>query len=91
MERVVATLYAVAGIGAGLVVVALLVFLTAYSWPLVTQGHVGTVLSTTWNPNAGSFGIVPMILGSLTIAGGAATLRSVPCWWLRCLSRLQSF
>ena len=53
---------------------AIFVFLAVLSLPLFTQGQWGEILSTTWRPYQGRFGILPMIAGSLTLSASAFAL-----------------
>jgi phosphate transport system permease protein len=52
-------------------VVAILGFLTYFSVPILTEGHLATIFSWTWRPFHGKFGILPMVVGSLCLAVSA--------------------
>jgi ABC-type phosphate transport system permease subunit len=64
--------------GAGFVslatLAAIFIFLAALSLPLFTQGHWGEVLSATWRPFQGQYGILPMAAGSLVLSISAFVL-----------------
>jgi ABC-type phosphate transport system permease subunit len=53
---------------------AIFVFLAVLSLPLFTQGQWGEILSPTWRPYQGHFGILPMIAGSLALSASAFAL-----------------
>lgn len=53
---------------------AILVFLAVLSLPLFTQGQWGEVLSMSWRPFHGQYGILPMIAGSLILSVSAFLL-----------------
>lgn len=62
-----------------LCVACILGFLAWFSLPLVFSGQgqpgqLGAVLSWTWQPTSGRFGILPMALGSLLLASSAMLL-----------------
>ncbi len=56
--------------------IALVVLLTIYSWPAVRQ--LGwAVLTLTWNPASGQYGLLPMLYGTLVVTA-LALLLAVP-------------
>jgi len=57
-----------------LCVAGILGFLAWFSLPLLQPGQLAAVLSWTWQPTAGRFGILPMALGSLLLASSAMLL-----------------
>ena len=57
-----ATAVASAGLG------GVLVFLLGFATPLLTGHPLGTLFSTTWNPEAGQYGLLPMVVGTLLVA-----------------------
>ena len=57
-----------------LCVTGILGFLAWFSLPLLHPGQLEAVLSWTWQPTAGRFGILPMAMGSLLLAGSAMLL-----------------
>jgi phosphate transport system permease protein len=71
-------IYARLGVGIGSIALgAILLFLLYFSFPLISGGHTGTILSARWNPAGGEFGLLPMVMGTLWIALGAAFLAAV--------------
>lgn len=52
-------------------VFSIFAFLAAFSWPVLSGGQLGSLLSWHWRPLAGEFGILPMVVGSLCLAGSA--------------------
>jgi len=56
------TLLASAGLG------GLLFFLLYFSLPIFTQNIFVGMFSTHWNPDAGQYGLLPMVAGTLTVA-----------------------
>ena len=64
--------------GAGFVslatLTAIFVFLAVLSLPLFTQGQWGDVLSASWRPFQGQYGILPMAAGSLALSVSAFVL-----------------
>jgi phosphate transport system permease protein len=52
-------------------VVAILGFLTYFTVPLLTEGHLAAIFSWSWRPFHGKFGILPMVVGSLCLAASA--------------------
>jgi phosphate transport system permease protein len=55
-------------------VVAILEFLTYFTVPILTEGHLAAIFSWSWRPFHGKFGILPMVVGSLCLAGSAMAL-----------------
>ena len=49
------------------ILVAVVVFLAVYGWPAMRRGGLG-FFSTTWAPDLGRFGMVPLLVGSIAIA-----------------------
>lgn len=70
---VLALLAGAAGAGA-LCVAGILGFLAWFSLPLLAPGQLASVLSWTWQPTSGRFGILPMTVGSLLLGSSALTL-----------------
>lgn len=68
-----ALLSGAAGVGV-LCVAGILGFLAWFSLPLLQPGQLAAVLSWTWQPTAGRFGILPMAVGSLLLATSAMLL-----------------
>lgn len=64
--------------GAGFVslatLAAIFVFLAVLSLPLFTQGQWGQILSSTWRPYQGLYGVLPMVAGSLALSLSAFAL-----------------
>ena len=64
--------------GAGFVslgtLAAIFVFLVVLSLPLFTQGQWTDILSVTWRPHEGQFGILAMIAGSMALSVSAFVL-----------------
>jgi phosphate transport system permease protein len=50
------------------ILVAVVVFLAVDGWPAFRQGGVGFITNTTWAPDLGKFGILPLLVGSAAIA-----------------------
>ncbi len=57
-----------------LCVAGILGFLAWFSLPLLQPGQLAALLSWTWQPTSGSFGILPMAVGSLLLASSAMFL-----------------
>ena len=57
-----------------LCVAGILGFLAWFSLPLLQPGQLAAVLSWTWQPTSGRFGILPMAAGSLLLASSAMLL-----------------
>ncbi|MDQ7836158.1 MAG: ABC transporter permease subunit [Humidesulfovibrio sp.] len=57
-----------------LCVAGILAFLAWFCLPLVTEGQSASVLSWTWRPASGQFGILPMAVGSLLLGSSALLL-----------------
>jgi phosphate ABC transporter permease subunit PstA len=53
---------------------AIFIFLLVLSLPLFAQGHWNQILSMTWRPYQGHYGILPMIGGSLALSVSAFVL-----------------
>jgi len=53
---------------------AIFLFLLVLSLPLFTQGHWGQILTSTWRPSQGQYGILPMAAGSLAVSVTAFAL-----------------
>jgi phosphate transport system permease protein len=51
--------------------VAILGFLTYFTVPILTEGHLTAIFSWSWRPFHGKFGILPMVAGSLCLAASA--------------------
>ena len=51
----------------GLLLIAILLTMAVLGWPLIENGRLPALFSTIWNPREHSYGIVPMVLGSLRI------------------------
>jgi phosphate transport system permease protein len=56
---------------------AILVFLGWFASPLLGSGEGATLMSLRWDPSAGIYGLVPMMVGTLGIALMAALLGGV--------------
>ena len=59
---------AVAAWGVGLAFLLILVFLAAFTVPLLLDGEFGELWAWTWRPDRGEYGILPMVVGSLVLA-----------------------
>lgn len=53
--------------GSGLLLIAILFMMAVLGWPLVEGGRLTALFSTVWNPHHKSYGLLPMVLGSLRI------------------------
>lgn len=53
--------------GSGLLLIAILLMMALLGWPLVESGRLFALFSTVWNPQEYSYGLVPMIVGSLRV------------------------
>lgn len=73
-ERVVLPLLAAAAAVAAAAVLCLLGILAWLCVPIVSGGHLASVFSWDWRPFHGSHGILPMVVGSLLLAGIAVSL-----------------
>jgi len=47
----------------------ILAFLAYFSWPLLTSGLLPRFFTQTWNPAAQQWGLLPMMLGTVWVAG----------------------
>lgn len=52
----------------GLATVSIFVFMVILGLPILTAGHFSELLTGTWSPDHGAYGIHSMIVGSLTIS-----------------------
>jgi len=68
------TVVLVLGVGCALIAPGLLLFLLAKGASFLLADERATLLSTRWFPAEGSFGLVPLILGSLSVALGGLLL-----------------
>jgi ABC-type phosphate transport system permease subunit len=74
-----------------IVLLGIAVFTFRESLPALTQiGLLDFLFGTEWRPLSGKFGILPMIVGSLAVTGGALLLAipwasAVPSCWPRWL------
>ena len=57
-----ATAVASAGLG------GVLFFLLGFAAPLLMGHPLGTLLNVTWHPEAGQYGLLPMVIGTLSVA-----------------------
>ena len=57
-----------------LIVLTILGFLSYFMAPIIVNGEFRELLGTIWNPASGSFGILPMIVGSLCVSFTAVIL-----------------
>jgi len=73
-DRVVSLLLAAAATLAAGAVLCLLGFLAWFCLPLATGGDLANVFGWDWRPFQGAYGILPMVVGSLLLAGIAACL-----------------
>jgi phosphate transport system permease protein len=64
----------VLGTGCALIAPALLLFLLGKGASFLLADERATLLSTRWFPAEGSFGLVPLVLGSLTVALGGLVI-----------------
>jgi phosphate transport system permease protein len=64
----------VLGLACALIAPALLVFLLGKGFRFLLEDERGTLLSTRWFPVEGSFGLVPLVVGSLSVALGGLLL-----------------
>lgn len=51
-----------------LILVAVLVFLTAYGWRALAAGGLHFITDPTWSPDSGHFGAMSLLVGSIAIA-----------------------
>ena len=54
--------------GSGLLLIAILFMMASLGWPLIESGRFLALFSTDWNPHQESYGILPMVMGSLRIS-----------------------
>jgi len=73
-ERGVLALLAGAGAVGALCLAGILGFLIWFSLPLLEPGQLAAVLSWTWQPTSGLYGILPMAVGSLLLGSSALAL-----------------
>ena len=50
------------------ILVAVVVFLTAYGWKALRVGGLHFITDATWSPDTGHFGAMPLLVGSVAIA-----------------------
>lgn len=70
----VTLLLRLAAIFSALIVLALFGFLLYFSLPLFVEGRLGELFSWHWRPFQGDFGILPMIVGTLSLAISALVI-----------------
>jgi phosphate transport system permease protein len=51
-----------------LILIAVVVFLTAYGWKALSTGGLHFITDSTWAPDHGKFGAMPLLAGSVAIA-----------------------
>ena len=73
-ERIVTALLFASAAVSVLCVAAILGFLAWFSLPLFQGGQLDALLAWHWRPMQGQFGILPMVVGSLLLAGSAMLL-----------------
>lgn len=86
--------------------IAIFLFMVMLALPLLREGHFPGLLVKSWDPQAGSYGVLPMIIGTLLVAL-TATILAFPlslgvagliagiaprfvCRWLRRLVQLMT-
>jgi len=67
-EKLGEKIFALAALISGTTTFAILLFLLIPSLPLIYAGDFFSVLLQPWNPQAGQYGIYPMLVGTLTVA-----------------------
>ncbi|MGE4299262.1 MAG: PstC family ABC transporter permease [Desulfovibrionaceae bacterium] len=70
-ERAARLVLGAAAMVSGLAVCAIFGFLVYFCLPLLQDGQLAQVFSWRWRPFQGGFGILPMVVGSLTLAVAA--------------------
>ncbi len=68
IETVTEKLFLCAALVSVSIVIIIFGFLVFFSFPLIAEGHFFGLLTKSWMPTHGSFGIYPMIAGTLFIA-----------------------
>jgi phosphate transport system permease protein len=53
--------------GSGLLLIAILFMIAFLGWPLIERGRFMALFSSDWNPHGQSYGILPMVMGSVRI------------------------
>jgi phosphate transport system permease protein len=61
-------LFKAAAFGSGLMTVAVFCLMLYLGWPLLQSGQFFEMLSQSWRPSEGIYGIYPMLVGSLSIS-----------------------
>lgn len=61
-------------IGCCLLIAAMLVLMVVLAWPLVQSGQLLSLIAGDWRPQAGHYGIAPMLAASLLLAGSSVLL-----------------
>ena len=51
-----------------LILVAVVVFLSAYGWQALSKGGLHFLTDSTWSPDSGHYGAMPLLVGSVAIA-----------------------
>jgi phosphate transport system permease protein len=67
-------LFAAAAAVSAAAAVLIFVFMAALGWPVLTEGTLGEILWGNWAPIQHAYGIRPMVMGTLCIAGLAVAL-----------------
>ncbi|MGA1825072.1 MAG: phosphate ABC transporter permease subunit PstC [bacterium] len=67
-EKIAETIFAVSAIVCGLITVVIFGFMILPGIPLFREGHFLKLLTGAWIPHHGSYGIYPMIMGTLYIS-----------------------
>lgn len=74
VDQIVRVLSCGAGLISLLTLISIFIFLLVFSLPLLTSGHWSEIMSWTWRPYQGHYGILPMIVGSLALSTAAFML-----------------
>ncbi len=67
-------LFLAAALTTAVITLAILGFMVILAWPILSQGQILEMLTSPWSPDQGLFGLAPMVLGSVYIAGFALVL-----------------
>jgi phosphate transport system permease protein len=68
-ERIAENIFFLCTVFSAAAAVSVFVFMVILGFPLFAKGEFFTLISGSWSPRQGMFGVYPMIIGTLSIAG----------------------
>ena len=67
-QRLLERFFQIAAVGSALLTAAIFLFMLMLAFPLLVHGGFVNIITSGWNRAEGSYGIYPMIIGSLSIS-----------------------